>query len=189
MGIIYCRKDTYLLIRILQIFLLIIQNDPEFAGIKITINTLITAPAFAISLFNKKYYLLREYPMMLQRVNSRIVQDLRDAYHGGRTEVFSLFHNVLELRSSRHVYHYDVPGMYNKVMGINLPFGDPIYVSKATFPLKDFVVFLETLDSINMGGFFKVYIETPPASVLPVPILPFKNPDTAGGKLVFPTGN
>ena len=78
----------------------------------ISINGIITISSTAMNLFIMKYNNAQQIPRGF----------IRNAYLGGRTEVFNLGLNM------GNVYHFDVPGIYALCIQIPLPTGNPVRV-------------------------------------------------------------
>ena len=184
----YCQHDSFLLAKILQVFINLLITDSEFKNINISPDFLITAPILAQKHFFKKYYIPSEYPISILPPSGSLRKLIRKSFCGGRTEVFNLFFN-LDQKENKFLYHYDIPGIYRKAMSMHLPYGSPVYVSHPNFKISDFKSFLEKLHSIGMCGFFHVMIESPSRDEMWLPILPYKRRNIVGNKLVFPCGN
>lgn len=79
------------------------------------------------------------------------------------------------------MYHYDIPGSYAQCMLIDLPYGNPVYVSNIV--ARDLTAqFLNELHKNKMIGFIRATVICPEG--LNIPVLPIHYE----GKLVFPHG-
>jgi hypothetical protein len=86
-------------------------------------------------------------------------QQLRNAYYGGRTELFQ--------PESKNGFVFDVNSLYPFVLMNDMPYGSPIYDDKyRNWTIEEFESFF---------GFFKIYFVTPPNYAL-LPVLPRRYP-------------
>ena len=143
-------------------------------NLNIPLKKIITISGLALSIFLEKFYKL---PVMITGKNFEFTKDIKKSYIGGRCEVFNSglgFDNV---------YHFDVPGMYARVMSsTDLPYGNPLYVGKpkSSFDSKDYI---NRLHDSKYIGFFNCTVVCD--ETMKYPVLPIKE---HGGKLLFPVG-
>lgn len=144
------------------------------AGFHIPASRLVTISSVAINVFKTFFYNKDDgKPIMSMLPSSRIFKFIKEAYYGGRTEVF---HSGINLNK---VYHFDIPGIYARCMQIPLPYGNPVYIEKITATVEDLFT---TLHSNNIIGFFNATVKCP--DNLEYPILP----NNHSYKLLFNTG-
>lgn len=140
--------------------------------------SIITISSLSISIFQSSFYDEKEYPIIDIKSNSSLHSDLKEAYVGGRVEVF---HRGLGFKDN--TYHFDVPGIYALCIQKDLPIGNPVYlrVPKA-INRESASILIRELHRNGIIAFFKATAICP--KDLHIPVLPLKD----GGKLVFPTG-
>jgi len=140
--------------------------------------SIITISSLSISIFQASFYDEKEYPIIDIKSNSALHSDLKEAYVGGRVEVF---HSGLGFKDN--TYHFDVPGIYALCIQKDLPIGNPLYlrVPKA-INRESASILIRELHRNGIIAFFKATAICP--KDLHIPVLPLKE----GGKLVFPTG-
>lgn len=169
----YCLNDCMVVAKSL---IKISESIAQAIGFGIGIKDCITISSMAMYAFTRKFYNVKETPLMSIGLTSSASSFIRNAYIGGRVEVF---HRGLDLGK---VYHFDVPGMYALCITKDLPYGNPVFV-------RDFAErtntkeFLRNLHSNNLIGFIKCEVETP--KDLHIPVLGIK---ATSGKLTFPLG-
>lgn len=125
----------------------------------------LTTPMTSLELFRCRY-LKEDLP------NYRPYEhNIREAYFGGRTEIFNLWANP----EYAPYYYYDVKGMYMSVMRDSIfPVGTPHYV-KITDPA----------DFKDQCGYAFCHVDAPD---LYIPVLPFRE-KMNNNKLLFPVGS
>jgi hypothetical protein len=113
--------------------------------------------SYSISAYAVNYY-LKKYNLIQKKINKNIDDIIRDAYYGGRCEVFG---NALD---SEYTFHFDFKGMYSMCM-------------KNKLPTKNFVY--EELCDFIKPGFYKISF----TSSMQIPVLPVRT-----DLLYFPNG-
>ena len=157
----YCMNDCIMLYDILQVFH---QKLKEF-GLGLNLNVY-SIPGMALKAF-KKNYLKPKMVVNLSTAHS-MEKFIREGYYGGRSEVF------MGYIGDGKGYYYDVKGMYAQAMRMDLPCGQPYWLT----------TFDDDWLNPNMSkGFFRVKVYAP---YMHYPVLPHRNKD---GKLIFPCGN
>lgn len=124
--------------------------------LKIDLLKSLSAPSFALKVFSQKF----NYMNVNLRLKKSLDPLLREAYFGGRCEVFA--------NTDKSIAYYDFPGMYSICMKERFPFGELRWVFSDEIDLKNL-----------LPGFYTITWES---RDLQVPILPAKN---EYGKLIF----
>jgi len=151
----YCIRDC----EIVQKFLLKIFENLKENEKKILLNTR-SISSFSLSCFDKIFNNLK----IETKTSIKIDKIIREAYFGGRCEVFG------NKKENEKVFHFDFTGMYSEIMKEEFWFGKV----KTKINPKD----------IYEPGFYTVEIYS---KNIEIPILPFRE-DTYQ-KLLFPNGN
>lgn len=141
----YCINDCVVVANALLKFGLSIEKS---VGFPIAIKDCITISSMAMYVFTRKFNNISETPLMSIGLSSASSSFIRNAYMGGRVEVFNSGINL------GTVNHFDVPGMYALCITKELPYGNPVFVSE--FPKgMDTIEFLRNLHARNIIGFIK----------------------------------
>lgn len=149
-----CLRDVELIYQFVKLLRNIIFKD-----FQIDILNVLSIASLSLKIFSKKFNHLK-IPLKLQKWEDLII---REAYYGGRTEVFG--------NTSQKVYYYDFPGMYGLCMKEKFPTGLPKFIDTSNINLNN----LQT-------GFYSIHWES---ENLRIPILPIRSDY---GKLVFVNG-
>jgi len=143
----HCEANSILLYNIIKTF---IENIE-----KLDINIL--KYSYSISSYSVNYY-FSKHNNIQKKINKNLDNIIRDAYYGGRCEVFG---NSLK---NEFVYHFDFRGMYSICM-------------KEKLPTKNF--HYSELSIVSEPGFYKITF----SSNINIPVLPVKT-----DLLYFPNG-
>lgn len=150
----YCSRDVEITYKFINHLRNIIWQDQ-----KIDLIESLSISSLSLKLFTKNFN-YRKVPLKTKKTLDLL---LREAYFGGRCEVFG--------NTNGKIYHYDFPGMYGICMKEKFPLGHPTW-----YPT-------EKIDMNNlMPGYYTIAWKS---SGLRIPILPVKN---EFGKLIFPNG-
>lgn len=126
-------------------------------GINIINKQIYSLASISLNLFIEEYNI--ENPII--SINEDDSNNLRNAYFGGRNEVFS------NPEQGNIIYYYDFPAFYGNILkSTYYPTGYPIYVEKP--------------NNLKVPGFYFVKV----SSNIDLPILPYKSDDG----LIFPNG-
>lgn len=156
----YCLNDCIMLYKILQVF----DHKIREFGISLESHSY-SIPSLAFKAFKRNYL---EFGRLVNLTFYKSVDDfIREAYYGGRCEVFMAY------IGNNEGYYYDVKGMYAQAMKQDLPCGSYSWVT-------DFSA--GWLRDDMPKGFYKVLVEAPN---MHFPILPYRSKE---GKLIFPCG-
>lgn len=151
----YCMNDVKITID----FLVVLRNMILTYDIDILKKKIYSISSLSAAIFVKKYNTLN-----LKLKMNRVADDyIRQAYYGGRCEVFG------NLYDNEQLYHFDFSGMYGQCMMEKLPNGNFKYISN---PKK-----------IEKPGFYDIIYTS---KDLYLPILPHHS--KKNGKLLFTNG-
>lgn len=169
----YCENDCVVVANALIKFGETIEKS---VGFPVPVKECITISSMAMFVFTRKFNNISDTPLMSIGLRSAASSFIRNAYIGGRVEVFNSGINLGTIN------HFDVPGMYALCITKELPYGNPVFVSDFLKDMKT-IEFLRNLHGNNLIGFFKCEVVTP--EDLNIPVLGIKSDN---GKLVFPLG-
>lgn len=125
-------------------------------------------------LFKNPYANKSDYEILTQynyRYNLEVEEFLRDAYCGGRTEVF-------KIRLDSKAYHYDINSLYPFIMLGEFPVGKPIHKDNSEVAKHYFERWQRDKSGI---GFLYCEVFIPKQHIPPLPV--------KMGKLAFPCGH
>nr|QWO71410.1 DNA polymerase [Termitomyces sp. T123] len=151
----YMRNDIVALYQIIDIF-----SNEIYELENLNITNISTLSSLALNTFLTNYYDKKKTPIHIPRHANYL--EIKNAYFGGRVEVFSSY--------AENIYIYDVVSLYPYCMLKELPIGNLI---KSTDTNLD-----------NYFGFCYATVNVPTG--IRAPILPFRKED---GGLIYPTGN
>jgi hypothetical protein len=154
----YMKQDILLLGGVMRKVQDIYWND-----YKVDIESKITLPSLALTIFRKCYYDPQTFPIHIPSD----VEDtfLRRAYYGGHSDVYK--------PSGENLYYYDVNSLYPFVMKtFPMPGGKPKWYGN-----------LEGRELDNLFGFIEAYVDCP--KTIEKPFLPYRDKNNT---LIFPTG-
>ena len=149
----YLTKDLESLYQIIQI-----MSNNIFNKFRLNIIDFPTLPSLAMGIFRSNFYNEEVIP----KLKGFIATDIRNAYFGGRTEVFK---PILKQGKA-----YDVNSLYSDAMLNDMPVGKPILSNDSNLN--------------NYFGFVYAIITTPKNSN--IGLLPYRN---LHGELFYPLGN
>lgn len=130
---------------------------------QVDIESKITLPSLALSIFRLKYYDVSNFPIHIPNKNEDTF--IRRAYYGGHTDTYMPY--------GEDLYYYDVNSLYPFVMKeFPMPGGEPVWHSN-----------LESKDLDSMFGFIEAYVVCP--KTIKKPFLPYRDKNNT---LLFPTG-
>nr|GME06072.1 DNA polymerase-like [Ipomoea batatas] len=130
---------------------------------QVDIESKITLPSLALSIFRLKYYDVSNFPIHIPNKNEDTF--IRRAYYGGHTDTYKPY--------GEDLYYYDVNSLYPFVMKeFPMPGGEPVWHSN-----------LESKDLDSMFGFIEAYVVCP--KTIKKPFLPYRDKNNT---LLFPTG-
>ena len=147
----YCSNDAVLVVRFLEKVKKSISKYTD-------LNNVYTMSGLAERIYNKYF---NKFKIVL-RQTLHFDRMFRDAYYGGRCEVFG------NLKKDEHCFHFDFSGMYSQQLLKEFPYGNYRRI--------------EPCYCINDYGFYYVLVE----SNCELPSLPYR--DKNSGKLLFPNG-
>lgn len=153
----YMKNDIVALYQIVDRF-----SEDIFELENINITSVSTLSSLSLKTFLTNYFDINNCPIHIPRHANYL--DIKNAYFGGRVEVFSTY--------AENIYIYDVVSLYPSCMLKELPIGNLI---KSTDNNLD-----------NYFGFCYVSVNVPDNEAIRAPILPFRKED---GGLIYPTGN
>ena len=165
----YCLIDCKVVALSLNKF----SKSIEIKGFIINIDRILTISSVAMKVYTTYFYNNKLTPIAATPSHTTLRKFIKNGYIGGRTEVLGSGIGM------SNVYHFDIPGIYAQCININLPFGNPVFISKITKSAEE--VF-NSLHSNNIIGFFKATVTCP--QDLWLPVLGRKS----NGKLLFNTG-
>lgn len=151
----YSYNDVIGLFKVIEIF----QND-IFKLESINLTRFSSISSTTLNIFLANYYNVKETPLYIPK--KRQYSDIKQAYFGGRVEVFNCY--------GENLYWYDVVSLYPSQMKNDLPIGNLI---KSTDTNLD-----------NYFGFVYASVEYP--ENVNIPILPFRDEDR---NIYYPVGN
>lgn len=130
---------------------------------KVDIESKITLPSLALSIFRMKYYDSSNYPIHIPNMNEDSF--IRRAYYGGHSDTYKPY--------GENLFYYDVNSLYPFVMKeFPMPGGVPVWHGN-----------LEGMDLDSMFGFIETYVVCP--KTIKNPFLPYRDKNNT---LIFPTG-
>lgn len=130
---------------------------------KVDIESKITLPSLALSIFRMKYYDSSNWPIHIPNKNEDSF--IRRGYYGGHTDIYKPY--------GKDLYYYDVNSLYPFVMKeYPMPGGKPVWHGN-----------LEGMDLDSMFGFIEAYVVCP--NTIKKPFLPYRDKNNT---LIFPTG-
>ena len=130
---------------------------------KVDIESKITLPSLALSIFRMKYYDSSNYPIHIPNKNEDSF--LRRAYYGGHTDTYKPY--------GENLFYYDVNSLYPFIMiEFPMPGGVPVWHGN-----------LDGMDLDSMFGFIEAYVVCP--KTINKPFLPYRDKNNT---LIFPTG-
>lgn len=155
----YLKRDVLLLGGVMQK-----AQEIYWKLFKVDIETKITLPSLALTIFRLKYYDDSNWPIHIPNKNEDTF--IRRAYYGGHTDVY--------IPCGEDLYYYDVNSLYPFVMKeFPMPGGVPVWHGN-----------LEGKDLDSMCGFIEAYVVCP--KTIKRPFLPYR--DMKNKSLIFPTG-
>lgn len=154
----YCKRDCEILDKSLTMFFNLLINEYK-------VEPRLTIAGNAMAIFRHNFY--NEGEIIFSK---KIDEECRNAYYGGRTEVYK--------ERLEHGYCYDVNSLYPSVMTEQYSYPSPEYFKKKINTTPD-----ELIEALNkFEGAANITVKTPNINN---PLLPFKRAD---GKLEFPIG-
>lgn len=130
---------------------------------KVDIESKITLPSLALSIFRMKYYDVSNWPIHIPNKNEDTF--IRRAYYGGHTDTYKPY--------GEDLFYYDVNSLYPFVMKeFPMPGGVPVWHGN-----------LDGMDLDSMFGFIEAYVVCP--KTIKKPFLPYIDKNKT---LIFPTG-
>jgi len=130
---------------------------------QVDIESKITLPSLALSIFRSKYYDVSNFPIHIPNKNEDTF--IRRAYYGGHADTYKPY--------GEDLYYYDVNSLYPFVMKeFPMPGGEPVWHSN-----------LQNKDLDSMFGFIEAYVVCP--KTIKKPFLPYRDKNDT---LLFPTG-
>ncbi|XP_022975380.1 uncharacterized protein LOC111474649 [Cucurbita maxima] len=130
---------------------------------QVDIESKITLPSLALSIFRSKYYDVSNFPIHIPNKNEDTF--IRRAYYGGHADTYKPY--------GEDLYYYDVNSLYPFVMKeFPMPGGEPVWHSN-----------LQNKDLDSMFGFIEAYVICP--KTIKKPFLPYRDKNDT---LLFPSG-